>query len=475
MTPGNSTTKREYRKLIGWLSDSIIKAKLDEMKFFLGVPAGKNEKIQTPLEFFQYMEGEGQLGQNNFDTLIDIMETIGRIDLVQRIKKFQEISKETEAPITVELAPQTFTSPPGNLSLNLQSLSPGHDDQSIQSISPGASESIAEEMIRPELSEKVFTPPPFQQAEESCGSQNRQTFVLTSNYENKSGGSMKQDHPKESKDILKRYKMDSNPRGIFLIISNSDFSFALEKNGLTINDRDGTIKDVERLDKTFTGLQFDIKKYHDLDAESMEKCLEYFATLDHTYYDCFACCIMTHGTESTLVGTDGDEIQLTNVLGKFESVKSLIGKPKLFFFQACRGKPAKKPYFTKDSAPGGYGGASTWDDNMFGKRYTPPLGSDYFIGYATPPNHDAWLSKDGSWYITALCESLNKYSATDDIHHIATYTNDLVAQYSHGAGIPQIPNPTYTLRKQLYFFPENIDTVVRTVAPKKKSKEPAES
>ena len=39
MAPGNQTNmKREYKKLIGWLSDSITKGKLDEMKFFLEVP-----------------------------------------------------------------------------------------------------------------------------------------------------------------------------------------------------------------------------------------------------------------------------------------------------------------------------------------------------------------------------------------------------------------------------------------------------
>ena len=48
------------------------------------------------MELFKHMEGEGQLGQTNFDTLIEIMETIGRIDLVQRIKEFQDMARKTE-------------------------------------------------------------------------------------------------------------------------------------------------------------------------------------------------------------------------------------------------------------------------------------------------------------------------------------------------------------------------------------------
>ena len=50
----------------------------------------------TQPELFKHMEGEGQLGQTNFDTLIEIMETIGRIDLVQRIKEFQDMARKTE-------------------------------------------------------------------------------------------------------------------------------------------------------------------------------------------------------------------------------------------------------------------------------------------------------------------------------------------------------------------------------------------
>ena len=59
--------------------------------------------------------------------------------------------------------------------------------------------------------------------------------------------------------------------------------------------------------------------------------------MDHSEYDCFVCCIMSHGELGAVHGTDGESVEIQEILALFKSVscKSLNGKPKLFFIQVC--------------------------------------------------------------------------------------------------------------------------------------------
>ena len=60
---------------------------------------------------------------------------------------------------------------------------------------------------------------------------------------------------------------------------------------------------------------------------------------DHKQVDACVVCILSHGEEGYIFGTDGRKILLDNVLSLFDNshCKHLIGKPKIFIIQACRG------------------------------------------------------------------------------------------------------------------------------------------
>jgi len=177
---------------------------------------------------------------------------------------------------------------------------------------------------------------------------------------------------------LPKYKMSSNPRGICLILSNSNFKEARER-GKNLRDRPGTKIDVERITKTFSDLKFKVKCHEELPAQAMFQALSYFAmNIDHSQYDCFVCFILTHGNDSGLFGVDGEDIKINYATSLFEPIDKLKGKPKLFFFQACRGVSETKSY-KKDSCNFGD------NDNSYLSQYSVPLGSDFFLGYATPP------------------------------------------------------------------------------------------
>lgn len=71
----------------------------------------------------------------------------------------------------------------------------------------------------------------------------------------------------------------------------------------------------------------------------MESVLNRIAREDHSEYDAFVCCILTHGELFKVKGTDNKCIRIYDLALKFRgnACRSLIDKPKMFFIQACQG------------------------------------------------------------------------------------------------------------------------------------------
>lgn len=102
------------------------------------------------------------------------------------------------------------------------------------------------------------------------------------------------------------------------------------------------------------------------------------ASYDHNDHDCIAIAILTHGENGYLYAKD--------VMYKLESVwhfftarecKTLAGKPKLFFIQACRGDgldPGVKLQKTE-----------TDGETSSEMSYRIPVHADFLIAYSTIP------------------------------------------------------------------------------------------
>ena len=98
----------------------------------------------------------------------------------------------------------------------------------------------------------------------------------------------------------------------------------------------------DNLVKTFMNLDFKVGgEYYceNLKAQQMKNKLEEFANVDHGSYSCFVCCISSHGKKEGIVGVDGCTVDISDLTSPFRAskCKSLAGKPKLFFVDACRG------------------------------------------------------------------------------------------------------------------------------------------
>ncbi|TKC45125.1 hypothetical protein EI555_005570 [Monodon monoceros] len=236
------------------------------------------------------------------------------------------------------------------------------------------------------------------------------------------------------------YRMKSKPRGYCLIFNNYDFSIARK----------------DALRKTFSELHFEIVHYKDYTAKKICEVLKSYQSMDHNNKDCFICCILSHGDKGIIYGSDGQEAPIYELTSYFTGSKcpSLLGKPKIFFIQACQGDNYQRGIAVETDSEQ----KETYleIDSSLQKRYIPDE-ADFLLGMATVNNCVSYRSTmEGTWYIQSLCQSLRERCPRgEDILTILTKVNFEVSNKDDKKNMgKQMPQPTFTLRKKL-FFPLN--------------------
>jgi hypothetical protein len=107
-----------------------------------------------------------------------------------------------------------------------------------------------------------------------------------------------------------------------------------------LEERVWSKKDAESLRKTFEYLEFDFQILENLKANEIKSTIQGISSI-HAYrtdVDCFVCVVMSHGGQDKIMASDNIEVSFEEIMAPIKSCKSLIGKPKLFFFQSCRGE-----------------------------------------------------------------------------------------------------------------------------------------
>lgn len=173
--------------------------------------------------------------------------------------------------------------------------------------------------------------------------------------------------------------------------------------------------------------------------------------------------ILSHGSKDGVIFTaDSTFIKVNDLWDSFVGSKceKLIGKPKLFFVQACRGDrrdsgvifDSKRPRLDEsfDDAVD-----SLSEDNTF----KIPTMADILVMYSTYEGHVSFRdTKDGSWFIQTVCKELQE-NKHDELLTILTGVNRSIA-YSRQSNIredisyhekKQIPTLVSTLTKALHF------------------------
>jgi caspase 7 len=171
---------------------------------------------------------------------------------------------------------------------------------------------------------------------------------------------------------------------------------------------------------------------------------------------------MTHGKRDGKIFAADGEFMVQDLWENFigDKCPSLIGKPKLFFVQACRGsmtdpgvlyKPKPKTRLCQSDA---VDAKAVNVDN-----FVIPTLADLLVMYSTAEGFYSFRNPiDGSWFIQALCEEFRENSH-EDLLLILTGVNRRVA-YAKQSNVPhdddfdamkQMPNIVSMLTKTMYF------------------------
>ena len=213
------------------------------------------------------------------------------------------------------------------------------------------------------------------------------------------------------------------------------------------NYRKGADIDQKCMMELFHELDFTVKEYTNLSQHQMEILFNTASEdPDNTNYDMFVSVVMSHGgAQDKIYGSDGNYTTVERLMAPFLPSKcpSLSRKPKLFFFQCCRGpgeqtqaSPARKinaPDMCADS---------TLSSTTF------PREADFLLAFSTPPGYVAYRSEcRGSTYIQTLVDVIKEYHCTTHVLDMLTEVNQRVAEEDNR----QIPALAHTLTAKVYF------------------------
>ncbi|XP_077511094.1 caspase-14-like [Amblyomma americanum] len=254
------------------------------------------------------------------------------------------------------------------------------------------------------------------------------------------------------------YRMENSPRGKCIIINNVEFHNP-------DHWRHGSDVDADRMETLFNALHFDCDVRRDLTAKQMKAVLEEAANPDHHRdADCLVVVLMSHGMWDYIAGVDGVVLRLhEDIYDLFsnENCPTLMGKPKVFIVQACRG-----PY--EDSGTSGPLGQAdaipmllSQDERPSTEPSTPLYASgcsDMCIIYAASPGYKAYRDEvTGSFFLTTLFEVFCEYACDENLADLMYRVSGIVKKHCAASeeGLrKQTPSVVHIgWEKKLYFNP----------------------
>jgi hypothetical protein len=230
-------------------------------------------------------------------------------------------------------------------------------------------------------------------------------------------------------------------QGFALIIHNRSFPKRIDA------ERYGSEKDVEAIKRFCESAGLDIidtdRKTENLTATEIDSLCTEVAKRSFSRYDSFVCFILSHGCENAIYGVDDNVISLQEIVTKFKECEDLVGKPKLFFIQACRGT-------NRDS------GMTVQSDSYPVNRPIPlrlPSDSDILLAHSAVAGYESYRNpKEGSWFIHTLMNVFSSHAHEMHLMDMLTLVNGYIAVRGETPdGCKQMPCQMTTLTKFVYF------------------------
>lgn len=225
------------------------------------------------------------------------------------------------------------------------------------------------------------------------------------------------------------YPMNHKNRGKAIIFTHTVFAVPNVK----LPSREGSEVDCKVLTESLERLGFDVDLYRDKRLKDILHITEKVSSIDHSSSDCLLVAVLTHGDEGEIIYAHDCPYQISCVWTQFtgDRCPSLIGKPKIFIIQACRGNELDH-------------GVKVEKDGV--ARYSIPTHADFLFAFATIPGFMSFRNtRNGSWFIREFCNELNENGQRYDLLTLLTFVVQKVA-YGYESIAPNTPE--YHLKKQ---------------------------
>ncbi|KAF7710042.1 caspase-6-like isoform X1 [Silurus meridionalis] len=253
-------------------------------------------------------------------------------------------------------------------------------------------------------------------------------------------------------DPNEEYNMNHKRRGLALIFNQENFYWHLR-----LNSRNGTNADRDNLKRRFEQLDFEVRVYDDKKRDDILRIITEASKANHVDADCFVCMFLSHGENGHVYAYD-DQINIQDMTSLFRGDKcpSLVGKPKIFILQACRGDKHDDPVTPMDVVDSKEVNQMVVDAGVV---QTLPAGADFIMCYSVAEGfYSHRETVNGSWFIQDLCELLHQYGFKLEFTELLTLVNRRVSQRSverckepSAFGKKQVPCFASMLTKKLYF------------------------
>ncbi|XP_031553730.1 caspase-2-like [Actinia tenebrosa] len=256
------------------------------------------------------------------------------------------------------------------------------------------------------------------------------------------------------------YEMTLYPRGVAMIVNIKNFTIDPGHPMFgKLEERLGSEKDQENFTLLFEYLGFLVETINRTSGDELLAELHRISTeYDFSTTDCFVLCIMSHGENDSIYASDGKRLPPSLIVSLFwnSRCKSLAGKPKLFFFQGCRGKRKDRGVPLSD-VPGDEMKTAINDSfpstSESNDASTIPETADILEFYSCYVGFNAFRnSETGSPFIQTIVEVFRKYACRHHILELITKVKKRVSESQH-LGKKQMPQHNSTLLKYLYFWP----------------------
>ena len=250
------------------------------------------------------------------------------------------------------------------------------------------------------------------------------------------------------------------PCGLALLINICNITRISKVDGKPEKvEREGSNKDKKKMEDLFQFLNFEVDVKEDLTRnEIVDAIIDFSKKLQNNSYDICAVCIMSHGDNNLIEGSDGYMVNIEkDIFHKLSNdyCRSMTGKPKFFVFQACRGTERDPGYLAKSAA------TRAMTDAPGAPQRVASVLEDAIMAYPCIPDYAAWRNSVlGSHFINSLCKIFKEHAATLEINDMLNKVKQSLKEVTvkdETLEYKITPTVESRLDRKLFFKPKNKD------------------